>query len=214
MMAFDHDSRSIARRYDKLAHVYGAVCASFLLRPRLRREAVRRLDLPSGGTVLEVGCGTGSNLKHLLRQVGPGGHVIGIDVSPGMLARARRLCDRRGWGNVSLVEQDFGGPSAHKPVDAVLFSLTYSVLPEQRSALSKAWDLLAQDGTLVIMDAGLPEGWMGRLLRPTTVALSRATVLGNPDSRPWEDLAALGADVEVDRFQLGTYYICRARKDT
>jgi hypothetical protein len=63
------------------------------------------------------------------------------------------------------------------------------------------------------MDAGLPPGRLGRFLRPLASAASRATVLGDPDSRPWEDLAALG-DVEVEtvRFRAGTYFVCSARR--
>jgi hypothetical protein len=63
------------------------------------------------------------------------------------------------------------------------------------------------------MDAGLPEGQLGRLLRPLANAVSRATVLGDPDSRPWQDLAGLGAaEIETTRFQAGTYFVCSARR--
>ncbi len=51
------------------------------------------------------------------------------------------------------------------------------------------------------------------MLRPTTLALSKATVLGDPYSQPWKDLSELGADVETERFQMGTYYVCQARKE-
>jgi hypothetical protein len=63
------------------------------------------------------------------------------------------------------------------------------------------------------MDAGLPEGRLGGLLRPLAGAVSRATVLGDPDSRPWEDLAELGAAaIETTRLQAGTYFVCSARR--
>jgi ubiquinone/menaquinone biosynthesis C-methylase UbiE len=42
-----------------------------------------------GMTVLEVGCGTGVVTRELARIVGPGGHVVGLDVSPALLHHAR-----------------------------------------------------------------------------------------------------------------------------
>ncbi len=55
-----------------------------------------------GQCVLEVGCGTG---RHTLRLVQAGNTVTGIDLSPGMLAMARKKL--AGFGNVCLIEADF-----------------------------------------------------------------------------------------------------------
>jgi SAM-dependent methyltransferase len=97
--------------------------------------------------------------------------------------------------------------------DAVLFSLSYSVLPDPRTTLAAVWSLLCPGGRIVVMDAGLPEGPLGVLLRPLASAVSRATVLGDPESHPWEDLAELGAaGVETTRFQAGSYFVCSARR--
>jgi hypothetical protein len=41
---------------------------------------------------------------------------------------------------------------------------------------------------------------------------SRATVLGNPDIRPWEELREITDDVGYEEVQFETYYICRGRK--
>ncbi len=205
-------AEQISRRYDRLAQIYGPISVAFLLRQRLRDEAVRQLELSPGASVLEVGCGTGANLGRLVDAVGPTGRVTGLDLSPGMLKRAERLLSEKRWQNVTLLEQDAESLDGAERFDAVLFSLSYSVLPEPRKTLQGTWELLAPGGSLVIMDAGVPEGRLGRLLRPLVTAISRATVLGNPDSRPWEELARLGSDVATTRFQAGTYFVCRAQK--
>jgi hypothetical protein len=67
-------------------------------------------------------------------------------------------------------------------------------------------------GRLVIMDSGLPDSLLGRLLGPATRALSRVTFLGDPHTRPWIDLEDLGAKVECDRFAPGIYFLCSASK--
>ena len=105
------------------------------------------------------------------------------------------------------------GSSTPRAFEAILFSLSYSVLPEPRRTLGAVWGPLLPGGTVVIMDSGLPESRFGRALRPFATALSRATVLGDPDTRPWDDLDELGAGgVETTRFQGGTYFVCRGRK--
>jgi len=53
------------------------------------RAALEKLALPSGARILDVGCGCGQTLLELIELVGPGGHVVGVDVSEPMLARAR-----------------------------------------------------------------------------------------------------------------------------
>ena len=55
------------------------------------RDAIfRRLELMPGAVVLDFGCGTGLNFAALEDQIGPGGGVIGIDLSPGCSPRRTR----------------------------------------------------------------------------------------------------------------------------
>lgn len=201
----------ITTRYDRLARWYRLGEAAIGLPPGLRRKAVGRLDLRGGETILEVGCGTGRNLPLLCEAVGDDGRVVGVDASGGMLERAQHLVARRGLQNVRLMLGDATEVALEDRVDAVLFSLSYSVLPDRQGVVSRVWEALRPGGRLVVMDAGLPTSRLGRLLTPLGEAL--ATVFpGDPYSRPWEDLAQLGHAVETEWFQFGTYFICLARK--
>jgi ubiquinone/menaquinone biosynthesis C-methylase UbiE len=202
----------VRRRYDRLAPVYRAFLLLFALPPRARRAAVEALDLSAGGRVLEIGCGSGRNLPMLADAVGPSGRVYGVDVSTEMLDRAQRLIDRRQWSNVELRVEDAARLTAPDQLDGVLFGLSYAILPEPRITLEAAWRLLRPGGRLVIVEGTLPDNRLGRLLRRPMLALSRLTVLGNPDNRGWEDLAALSPEVQTRWLQFGTYYIASARK--
>ena len=55
----------------------------------LGRIAIDRLGVAAGQRVLDVGCGCGQTLLQLAELAGPTGHVLGVDISPPMLARAR-----------------------------------------------------------------------------------------------------------------------------
>lgn len=177
----------------------------------MRRRAVTRLGLSGGDTVLEVGCGTGRNLPLLVGAVGPQGHVIGVDASAGMLAEAGRLAARRRWGNVELLHGDAAEMDIDSQVDAVLFSLSYSVLPEREPVLQRAWDFVRPGGRLLVMDAGLPANALGRFLAPFAERVATAFP-GDPYSRPWEDLARLSNSVRTEFFQRGTYFVCSIDK--
>ncbi len=208
----DYDSPSVRERYNRLAKFFVLFEWLFLLPRGIRRKAISRLELKEGARVLEVGCGTGRNLSLLVQAVGNRGHVYGVDLSEGMLREAKELCQQSGWPNVTLIRADATDYSLPEPVDGVIFSLSYAVIPEHRKALRHAWDKLRPGGYLVIMDAKLPSGFIGKLLHPFVVWASRLTVLGNPDIRPWEELKELTEEVVNEEVQFETYYICRGRK--
>lgn len=208
----DYDSPFVRRRYNRLAKFFVLFEWLFLLPRGIRGRAVSRLELKPGARVLEVGCGTGRNLARLVQAVGAEGHVYGVDLSEGMLREARELSAGAGWRNVTLIQSDAADYALPEPVDGVIFSLSYAVIPRHREALECAWEHLRPGGYVVIMDAKLPPGFLGKLLHPFVVWASRATVLGNPDIRPWDELREMTDDVGCEEVQFETYYICRARK--
>lgn len=211
-MGFGYDLDFIRRRYDRLASIYPVFNLVFLLPPGIRRRAVKRLALAAGDKVLEVGCGTGRNLPHLVSAVGPEGRVFGVDCCERMLAKARKLCERNGWRNVTLSQQDAAEMVLPESVAGVLFSLCYSVMPKPRVALARAWKYLNPNGHVVIVDGKIAPGVLGKLTRPWVVFVSKATVLGDPDIQPWEDLKEFTPQIEMEEVSFGTYCICRGTK--
>jgi len=211
-MSFGHSLEFIRCRYNRLAAIYPVFELMFWLPWGIRARAVERLGLKPGDRVLEVGCGTGRNLPYLVKAVGPQGRVYGVDYSDGMLARARAMCERRGWRNVTLLQQDARHLDLPEEVDAALFSLSYAVMPEPSRVLEQTWKFVRARGSTVVMDAKLLPGLLGKLQRPFIILVMKATVLGDPDVRPWEDLRKLTPYFEMQEFNFGTYYICRGTK--
>jgi ubiquinone/menaquinone biosynthesis C-methylase UbiE len=58
------------------------------------RSAIRVLQLPSGSRGLDAGCGIGTHTLWLAEAISPDGHVTGIDISPGCLARAEETASK------------------------------------------------------------------------------------------------------------------------
>jgi ubiquinone/menaquinone biosynthesis C-methylase UbiE len=199
----------ITGQYDRVARFYQIFEPLYLIFPVARRRAVAALGLKPGDTVLEVGAGTGRNFPYLVEAVGPSGSVIGLDASAGMLREARKLVERHGWSNVSLLRQDAAHLQVEEDVDAVLFSLSYSAMPEPQRALASAWQRLRPGARLVVMDAGLTETPFRPQLAPIARLLIRLGP-GNPYSRPWDDMAQYGR-VAIERFMF-IYYVCTLTK--
>jgi demethylmenaquinone methyltransferase/2-methoxy-6-polyprenyl-1,4-benzoquinol methylase len=80
--------------FDSIAPVYDRMNTLMTagLDGRWRRAAIRAAGLKPGGVALDVACGTGKLTAALAEVVGPTGRVVGVDLSPGMLDRARRAC--------------------------------------------------------------------------------------------------------------------------
>lgn len=133
-----------------------------------RRKAVERLELTSGGRVLEVSCGTGSNLPYLREGVGDGGVVVGLDLSAGMLARCRRKLRRRD-DHADLILGDAARiPFSDGSFIAVFHHGGMAEFPNKRAAIAEMARVVKPGGKVVICDPGLPPDrparWINRQL--------------------------------------------------
>jgi demethylmenaquinone methyltransferase/2-methoxy-6-polyprenyl-1,4-benzoquinol methylase len=202
----------VRERYNRIAPYYPLFEILFALPWGIRARAVRRLELKPGDRVLEVGCGTGRNLPFLVNAVGTSGRIYAADLSPEMLKRARSRCEKNGWKNVELVLEDASHYSPPEKMDAVIFSLSYCVLPRRLDVLRRAWDSLRPGGKIVLMDAKPVTGWLRQILTPLAAWLSRKTVIGNPYLEPWNELREIAGQVHMEEVWGGAYFICWAAK--
>lgn len=208
----DRDREFVTRRYDRIAGLITFFDWLLCVPEGFRRRAVESIGLKHGDRVLEIGCGTGRNLPFLREAVGSTGHVYGVDLSAGMLARADELRERRGWRNVTLEQGDAADYEAPEPLDGVLFGFSYNTMPHHRAVLQRALRQLRPGGRIAIMDAKLPRGRSGQAVLPFSVWLMKRTLLGNPYIRPWEHLPAVTDHFEMQEFLFGSYYVCSGTK--
>jgi ubiquinone/menaquinone biosynthesis C-methylase UbiE len=195
----DCERAFIAQRYDRIAGLIGLFDWLFFFPPHLRGLAATRLNAKPGDRVLEIGCGTGRNFPHLHKAVGPTGKVYGVDLSTGMLTKARELCTREGWSNVELAHCDALEYIPPEPLDGILFGLSYNTMPHHLAVLRQAWKQLRPGGRIVILDGKVPDGICGTLALPFGLWLMKNTMLGNPFIEPWKDLAALVSEANGQR---------------
>jgi S-adenosylmethionine-diacylgycerolhomoserine-N-methlytransferase len=157
------------RVYRNQRHIYDLTRRYYLLG---RDRLIADLRVPSGGRVLEIGCGTGRNLAAAARRY-PNAAFFGMDISTAMLSTARSAMHRaRLDQRVSLAQgdaADFDPERAFhvRGFDRIFMSYTVSMIPVWRAAIDQAMRNLGPGGSLHIVDFGQQEGlpgWFRHLL--------------------------------------------------
>ena len=117
-----------------------------------RDRTLKSLDLKKNQIVLDVGCGTGWNLRYLVEKVGAKGKVYALDCSDSMLRKAREKIEQNKWYNVSLLKAFAENYTLEDKADLILFSYSLTMIPDWKSALDNARENLKSQGKLVILD--------------------------------------------------------------
>jgi arsenite methyltransferase len=172
----------------------------------LRRRTIDRLALWSGDTVLDVGCGTGLSFPLLLDAVGDSGLVIGVESSPEMLALARERTAAADWPNAILIESRIEDVVLPRIVDAVLFNYTHDVL-RSPAALGNVFRQAKSGAPIAAAGIKHPPRWLDPL-RLYRRFKSRACYNSSEGlDAPWDLLAALVPDLQVELTLFGTGFI-------
>jgi SAM-dependent methyltransferase len=110
-------------------------------------------ELELGSRVVDVGCGAGLDTMIAARQVGPTGRVIGIDMTPAMLSKARSAAIAAGYAQVEL-RAGYGEalPVDDDWADVVISNGVLNLMPDKTTALTEMARVLRPGGRLQIGD--------------------------------------------------------------
>lgn len=109
--------------------------------------------LRSGERVVDVGSGAGFDVVLAAGSVGPSGRVIGVDMTPEMLAKARSTAAQLGLDNVELragVAEDLPVPDGW--ADVVISNGVFNLCPDKRRVFDEVFRVLRPGGTLQFAD--------------------------------------------------------------
>jgi len=207
-------------RYQSSARFYDLISAEWPVYRAGRVAAIGLLAPEPGHHVLDIGCGTGLNFRHLQRRIGPTGSITAVDSSAQMLRQARRKADSAGWNNVRLIEADAtsltataltatalnathlnaaavnaAGPEPGAGFDAVISTYALSLMANWRLAVALMVAAARAGGRVGVVDMQKPVG----PARPWTPLAQLACRLGGSDieAHPWTAIESTLTDVRA-----------------
>jgi SAM-dependent methyltransferase len=175
------------------------------------------LELKPGETALDLGSGAGVDAFLAAEKVGPGGRVIGVDMTPQMLERARKNAASAGHENVEFREGRLEKlPVDDGSVDAVTSNCVINLVPDKAAVFAEIARVLKAGGRMVVsdivLDAPLPEAvradvaaWVGcisgAMRREEYVALVEGSGLGQVEVLKDSDHSAAMESAAPDQFR-------------
>lgn len=214
----DSDDRTTGDRrgqhlYDRHSE-HGLLYRSVMkLAAPMRREGLAALDAQPGERVLDLACGPGINFERLRADVGPGGTVVGLDYSEGMVRQARERADGAGWENVAVVRADATVPFPVDGFDAVITTMALHTMHDVDAVVENVHAALRPGGRFVVLDGRGFQSWPASALNPLFERTMALTVNHRPDQDPLGALRSTFETVEVrETFDLGAGYLAVARR--
>ncbi len=114
---------------------------------------VEHAGLRPGQTVLDLGSGAGLDVFVARNEVGAGGHVIGVDMTAEMIARARENAYRAGFENVEFRLGEIEHlPVLSDSVDVVISNCVLNLVPDKQQAFAEIWRVLKPGGHFCVSD--------------------------------------------------------------
>ncbi len=149
----------ISGRYDLMNLLISA-----FQEPRWRKRAVASTGVRPGGRAVDVASGTGKVAADLHRRVQPGGKVLGVDISPGMIGVAQhRYAGRPGLEY--LVGDALALPAPDDSFDAATIAFGMRNLPDYGKGFAEMARVVRPGGRVVCLEIARPRSRLARLLR-------------------------------------------------
>jgi ubiquinone/menaquinone biosynthesis C-methylase UbiE len=180
--------RKKAKHYDVTSWLYPA--PGYPHRAQ-RRQAIQALGLREGDTVVDIACGTGLNFPLIEEVIGPGGRIVGVDLTDAMLGQAEDRIQANGWSNISLAQADAAEFDFPEKINAILSTYAMTQVPECAAVIAHGSAALSPGGRWVVLDLKIPDNtpaWLTQL--GTAIVRPFASIDQWKLRRPWEAIRA------------------------
>jgi len=137
-----YDAVELARLPDLVTGSFAGIGNPHLVQP-----------LEPGATVLDMGCGAGTDLLLAAMRVGPTGRAIGVDMTEPMVAQASAGAQMIGLSNVEVKLGDATAlPVPDESVDVLISNGVFNLVPDKERALGEIFRVVRRGGRLQLAD--------------------------------------------------------------
>ena len=152
-------SSEVSSMFDGISRVYDPMnlLISAFQELRWRRRAVALTRLRPGGRAIDIATGTGKVAADLHRRVQPGGEVLGVDISPGMIGVAERRFNGRP-GLTFAVGDALALPAPDAAFDAATIAFGMRNLPDYGQGFAEMRRVVRPGGRVVVLEITTPTG--------------------------------------------------------
>jgi len=170
--------------FDGISGVYDPMnlLISAFQEPRWRRRAVALTRLGPGGRAIDIATGTGKVAADLHRRAQPGGEVLGVDISPGMIGVAERRFEGRP-GLTFVVGDALALPAPDAAFDAATIAFGMRNLPDYGQGFAEMRRVVRPGGRVVCLEIARPRSRLARSSAHGSTGSCRS-------SAAWPDRAA------------------------
>lgn len=143
---------NIGSVYDKIAPIYDFW--GMLTESKARNRAIELAEIKNGQSILEVAVGTGLAFSEIIKR-NPDGVSTGIDISKGMLAKARKRVSKLSKANYSLtVGSAFNLDIEDESIDILMNNYMFDLIPyeDMSKILAEFKRVLKKDGKLILVN--------------------------------------------------------------
>lgn len=160
-------------------------------------DPVTIAGLKAGETVLDLGSGGGIDCFMAARQVGESGRVIGVDMTPAMLAKANANKATLGAANVEFREGRIEAlPVDSDTVDVIMSNCVINLSPDKPAVFAEAFRVLKPGGRIAVSDI-VTEGEFSDAMRADTAKWAEC-VTGAIDVAAYTDLIAAAGFTDIE----------------
>lgn len=151
------DQKEIGKLYDTKARIYDAW--AYLTETDARERSLELADISDGQSILEVAVGTGLAFYEIVKK-NPGGVNVGIDLSSGMLEKAKRRLSKLKRENYSLsIMSAYDLKVENETIDTLFNNYMFDLISfaDFKSVLGEFYRVLKPNGKLILVNMTRPE---------------------------------------------------------